>query len=54
LEDYLDKTVIQRLEQGTRARQTPLLRIIMNPQRSIANLLRFERPSFRDTREIRE
>jgi hypothetical protein len=50
LEDYLDKKVIKHLESGgpTRAR---VLRVILNPHRSIANLLRFERPSSRDTRE---
>jgi len=50
LEDYLDRHVIKRLERGKRVRQARILRFVLNPQRSIANVLRFERPSFRDTR----
>jgi hypothetical protein len=50
LEDYLDAQVIKKLEQGKSSRRARLLRIILNPQRSLANLLRFERPSHRDTR----
>lgn len=52
LEDYLDAKVIKKLEQGGSPRRARLLRIILNPQRSLANLLRFERPSHRDTRKI--
>jgi hypothetical protein len=50
LEDYLDKSVIRDLERGKRSKMTRFLRVILNPDRSIANLLRFERPSHRDTR----
>ena len=51
LEDYLDKKVIKKLEQAKRGRQARVLRVLLNPQRSLANLLRVERPSHRDTRE---
>jgi hypothetical protein len=50
LEDYLDKKVIKKIEQGKSPGQARFLRVILNPQRSIANLLRFERLSHRDTR----
>lgn len=50
LEDYLDKAVIKKLEQGKSAGQARFWRAILNPDRSIANLLRFKRPSHRDTR----
>ena len=50
LEDYLDRKVIERLEQGKNARGWRTLRVLVNPQRGIANLLRFKRPSHRDTR----
>ena len=52
LEDYLDKKLIRKLEQGKSTGQARLLRVILNPQRSIANLLRFKRPSHRDTRGL--
>jgi hypothetical protein len=52
LEDYLDKNVIRKLEQGKSIGKARLLRVILNPQRSIANLLRFKRPSHRDTRGL--
>jgi len=50
LEDWLDKRFITRLEQRTTPGKARFLRIVMNPQRSIANLLRFKLPSHRDTR----
>ena len=50
LEDYLDKKVIKKIEQGKSPGNARILRVILNPQRSIANLLRFERMSHRDTR----
>ena len=50
LEDYLDKKIIERREQGEGAGRLRIVRVILNPQRSIANLLRFERPWHRDTR----
>jgi hypothetical protein len=52
LEDYLDKKLIRKLEQGKSTGQARLLRVILNPQRSIANLLRFKRPSHRDARGL--
>jgi hypothetical protein len=50
LEDYLDKKVITNLEQGKSPATARVLRVLLNPQRSIANMLRIERPSYRDTR----
>jgi hypothetical protein len=52
LEDYLDHKVIKRLEQGKSDRKARVIRVILNPQRSVANMLRFQRPSHRDTRPI--
>lgn len=52
LEDWLDKHVVAKLERGKSERQARFLRVILNPQRSIANLLRFKRPSHRDTRAL--
>jgi hypothetical protein len=50
LEDYLDKKVIKPLERGGGPTRARVLRVILNPHRSVANLFRFERPSSRDTR----
>jgi hypothetical protein len=50
LEDWLDKHYIRNIEQRTTPGKARFLRVVMNPQRSIANLLRFKRPSYRDTR----
>lgn len=52
LEDWLDKRVVAKLERGKSERQARFLRVVLNPQRSIANLLRFKRPSHRDTRSL--
>lgn len=52
LEDWLDKRVVAKLERGKSERQARFLRVVLNPQRSIANLLRFKRPSHRDTRPL--
>jgi hypothetical protein len=52
LEDWLDKRVVAKLELGKSERQARFLRVVLNPQRSIANLLRFKRPSHRDTRPL--
>jgi hypothetical protein len=51
LEDYLDKRFVSRLERrgGMKAR---VYRIVLNPSRSIANMLRWKRPSFRDNRPL--
>jgi hypothetical protein len=52
LEDYLDKTLIRQLERGAGRTQARVLRVILNPHRSVANLFRLERPSRRDTRGV--
>jgi hypothetical protein len=52
LEDWLDKQVVTKLERGKGELEARFLRVILNPQRSIANLLRFKRPSHRDTRSL--
>ena len=51
LEDYLDKHFVSRLERcgGMKAR---VYRIVLNPSRSIANVLRWKRPSCRDNRPL--
>jgi hypothetical protein len=51
LEDYLDKRFVSRLEQdgGLKAR---FFRVALNPSRSLANLLRWKRPSYRDNRPL--
>ena len=51
LEDYLDKRFISRLERagGMKAR---VYRVVFNPSRSIANILRWKRPSYRDNRPL--
>lgn len=50
LEDYLDATVIKRMERGGITWWTRVARIVLNPGRSIANMMQFERPSYRATR----
>jgi hypothetical protein len=51
LEDYLDARVIARYEQGkATTNKVRVMRVILNPSRSLANMLRFKRPSHRDTR----
>jgi hypothetical protein len=50
LEDYLDKKVIRNLERGKSPETARVLRVLLNPQRSVANMMRIERPSYRDTR----
>jgi hypothetical protein len=52
LEDYVDKRFISRWERGTTVGKTRFYRIALNPGRSLANLLRFKRPSYRDTRPL--
>jgi hypothetical protein len=53
LEDWLDERVVEKLERGQGERPAYFLRVVLNPQRSITNLLRFKRPAHRDTRELR-
>jgi hypothetical protein len=50
LEDYLDATVIRRIEDGGVDRRARVFRALLNPTRSIANVMRFKRPSHRDDR----
>jgi hypothetical protein len=50
LEDWLDKRYISSIERKTTLRKARVLRVVMNPSRSVANMLRFKRPSYRDTR----
>lgn len=49
LEDYLDQRFITRWDRsgGMKAR---FVRIVLNPNRALANLLRLKRPSYRDNR----
>jgi hypothetical protein len=52
LEDYVDKRVIEGIERGKSAMTARVLRVLLNPDRGVANMLRFKRPSHRDTREL--
>jgi hypothetical protein len=52
LEDYVDRRFISRWERGTSTGKARFYRVALNPCRSLANLLRFERPSYRDTRPL--
>lgn len=51
LEDYLDKRVIAKLERGG-GKRARFFRIALNPSRSIANVIRWKRPSYRDDRPL--
>jgi hypothetical protein len=51
LEDYLDKAVIQNLERGG-GFKARFYRVALNPGRAIANMLRWQRPSYRDGRPL--
>jgi hypothetical protein len=51
LEDYLDKRFVSRLERGG-GMKARFYRIVLNPSRSIANVLRWKRPSYRDNRPL--
>ena len=53
LEDALDRFVLKRFESNSSsANWQRILRMTLNPQRSLANLLRFKRPWHRDTRRL--
>ena len=52
LEDYVDKRFIARWERGTSIKKARFYRIALNPSRSLANLLRLKRPSYRDNRPL--
>jgi hypothetical protein len=51
LEDYVDGTLIRKIERGGVTMRTRVVRVLLNPSRSLANMLRFKRPSHRDRRE---
>lgn len=51
-EDALDKKVISRLEQKSRNPLYLLALSALNPNRSVANLMRFKMPWYRDTRMV--
>lgn len=51
LEDYLDKRFVSRWERGGGVKAR-VYRIVLNPSRSIANVLRWKRPSYRDNRPL--
>lgn len=50
LEDYIDARVIKKVEQGKSPFKARFLRVLMNPDRGLANMMRLRRPSSRDTR----
>ena len=52
LEDWLDKRFVSRWEQGGSRNRARLYRILLNPNRSLANLLRWKLPSYRDSRPL--
>ena len=52
IEDYVDQRFISHWEQGTSVNKARFLRVAFNPGRSIANLLRLKRPSYRDHRPL--
>jgi len=52
IEDYVDKRFISHWENGTSVNKGRFYRVVLNPGRSIANLLRFKRPSYRDNRPL--
>lgn len=52
LEDWLDRTIISRLERRSSIGTQRIMRILLNPDRSIANLLRRKVPWHRDNRPL--
>jgi hypothetical protein len=53
LEDALDRFVLKQYESDSASPNWQrVLRMVLNPQRSLANLLRFKRPWHRDTRGL--
>ena len=51
-EDAVDKHLIKRFEAGHRSRfATALVRSLLNPSRSFANLMRWKKPWYRDSRD---
>ena len=53
MEDWLDKRFVQRWEANTTsASKRTLIRMAMNPSRTLANILRGKRPWYRDGRDL--
>lgn len=52
IEDYVDQRFISHWERGTSVNKARFYRVAFNPGRSVANLLRFKRPSCRDNRPL--
>lgn len=53
-EDWLDKKLIKRLEEGTDSiPKRRFYRVLFNPDRAVANVLRLKVPWHRDTRTLR-
>ena len=52
IEDYVDHRFISHWEQGTSVNKARFYRVALNPGRSIGNLLRWKRPSYRDNRPL--
>ena len=52
IEDYVDHRFISHWEQRTSVNKARFLLVALNPGRSIANLLRWKRPSYRDNRPL--
>ena len=50
LEDWVDARYIKKIEEGKSAGTARFLRVLMNPDRGLANMMRLKRPSHRDTR----
>jgi hypothetical protein len=50
LEDFVDRRFISQWERGASPTKARFYRVALNPCRSLANLLRFKRPSYRDAR----
>jgi hypothetical protein len=50
LEDWIDKRFIQSWENGRPTAKVRFYRVVLNPNRALANLMRWKRPSHRDTR----
>jgi hypothetical protein len=51
-EDAVDKHLIMKLEDGSSDGMKRFVRIIFNPNRSVANVLRLKKPWWRDTRPM--
>jgi len=51
-EDAVDKNFIKKLEEGRSDGMKRFVRIFFNPNRSVANVLRFKKPCYRDTRRM--